>query len=137
MGDLLATIFDYGAKIAGGVGLPGVIFYLFTQRRKARVDNRIAERTENAAVSKEDSGALEAHVLAVERAFQAERESKDRVIASLRTEYDEHREECSRKIRDLELALERKDRTIGDLRADVGTLTERLERLERQQTGGQ
>ncbi len=126
------TVIDWATKIGGGVGLPAIILYLLTQRRKANNENRLAEKTEKASVSKADSGALEAHVLAVEAAFRAERDSKDRVIASLRAEVREVEERCDDRVAEMTRALAAKDDTIAELRDQVATLAADLAHLRQQ-----
>lgn len=122
---MLTEVLDVVLRVAGAVGVPGIVIYFLRERRKAKADAVVAERTVGSQVSKADSGALEAHVLAVESAFRAERESKDRVIAGLRAEMAEVERRCNER-------LAEKDGIIADLRTQVGTLTETVERLRRQ-----
>lgn len=129
---------DTALRVGGGVGLPGIITYFLVQRRRAKADATVAERTVNSTVVKADVGALEAHMLAVEAAFTMERASKDRQIAALRAEVQEVQTACDEKVAGLTAELRRKDGIIRDLTEQVSTLTERLGRLERQQgQGGQ
>jgi hypothetical protein len=86
----------------------------------------VAERTVDAEVQKTDAGALEAHVLAIERAFSVERASKDRQIGELEERLNEVQADCAQRIRDVE---RRKDAVIAELRDQVSTLTARLNAL--------
>lgn len=118
-------VLDLLLRISGGVGLPGVVTYLLVQRRKLGNENELAERTMGATVAKADVGALEAHMLAVENAFRVERESKDRVIASLEERVTQVQKECDDRV-------SAKDREISQLRRQVSTLANDLQALQRQ-----
>ena len=122
MGDVVDAIL----RIAGALGLPALLLWALKERRKTRAEGAVAERTVGAVVQKTDAGALEAHVLAIERAFSVERASKDRRIAELEERLDEVRQDCAEQIADVE---RRKDALIGELRDQVATLTARLNAL--------
>lgn len=120
---MLTDLFDYFLRAAGALGLPAILLFLLRDRRKVRTEGNVGERTENAQVIKADAGAIEAHVLAVERAFTAERESKDRRIASLEEEVRGVESRCQERTRMLEEQLDERDRVIAHLRQQVATLT--------------
>lgn len=117
--------FDLALRIAFALGIPGVVIWYLRDRRKSRASDEVAERTVSADVRIRDVGSLEAHIAYVERAFEVERESKDRRIA----DQDQQIAALSGEVR----RLTDKDRDnaerIGALRDEVAALKEQVTRL--------
>jgi hypothetical protein len=118
--------FDTALRLAGAIGLPALLLWYLRDRKKTNAVGQVAERTVDAAVTKEDAGALEAHVLAVERAFEIERSSKDRTIVVLTTKVEEIERSCSERVQGLVDDLAQKDGLIASLRQELATVTESL-----------
>lgn len=79
--------FDVALRWLAAVSVPGGgIWWYLRERRKSRAADEVAEGTVPAEIRIKDADALNAHIAAVERAFEVERESKDRQIASLTNE---------------------------------------------------
>ena len=100
------------------LGVPGVGVWYFKERRKSRAADEVAERTVPAEVRIKDADALTAHITAIERAFEVERESKDRQIA-----------EQSREIADLKAGRRDDAERIAALRAEVQELKDQVQLL--------
>jgi predicted RNase H-like nuclease (RuvC/YqgF family) len=66
-----------------GAALLSVVVYFLKERRKNTAESEIAERTVEQTISKADTSALEAHMLAVEKAFKMERESYERQLIDM------------------------------------------------------
>jgi hypothetical protein len=114
--------FDTALRLAGAIGLPALLLWYLRDRKKTNAVGQVAERTVDAAVTKEDAGALEAHVLAVERAFEIERSSKDRTIVVLTTKVEEIERSCSERVQGLATVTE----SLAGVTAQVEVLQARL-----------
>lgn len=117
---------DLIVRLAGAIGLPAVLGGWLLDRRSHRAAGEVSERTVGASVARADAGALEAHVLAVERAFEIERNSKDRVIRELKEGMEQLDASCQRRVVEVTQEGRRKDALIGQLREEVATLTGKL-----------
>jgi hypothetical protein len=116
---------DVAIRWAFGAAIPGAGIWYFKERRKSRAADEVAERTVPAEIRIKDSDALNAHIAAVERAFEVERESKDRRIA----EQDQQITELKAEVR----CLTDKDRDnaerIAALRDELRALNEQVRLL--------
>lgn len=120
------TLFDYGIRAAGAIGIPTVVAWFFVDRRRTKAAATVEERSITANVAKNDAGAFEAYVLAVEKAIAAERGSKDRQIANLERELADGEARHARRVQELVADSVSKDMLAADLRAQVATLTREL-----------
>jgi chromosome segregation ATPase len=111
-------VVDVGLRVAFALGIPGAVIWFIRDRRKSRASDEVAERTIGADVRIRDVGALEAHIAYVERAFEVERESKDRRIAD-----QDHQ------IRALQQGRADDAERIADLRAEVQELKDQVQML--------
>lgn len=129
MGDAV----DIVLRIAGGLGLPALVLWFFSQRKRTNAEGSVAERTVAANVTKADASALETHVLAIERAMDVERRQKDRNIRALEEEVRQVEKRCDERVTEMEqrhaAEMREKDTTIGKLRAEVATLTAAVQEL--------
>lgn len=123
-------VLDWFVRVGFGTLMLTVVIYFLKERRKNLAESSVAERTVDASVVTADAGALEAHVLAIEKAFGVERSSKDRQIKALEEEVHNVEARCTAQVRDLQRQIARKDETISALRAEVATLTAAVRRLE-------
>lgn len=123
---VLWTLFDYGIRAAGAIGIPTVVAWFFVDRRRTRAQGTVEERSIAANVAKNDAGAFEAHVLAVEKAVTMERVSFDRQIARLEADIAEAEVRHARRVQELVADSVAKDMLNADLRAQLATLTEEL-----------
>lgn len=130
MGDVV----DWLVRAGFGSLMVAVVVYFLKERRKNEAESSVAERTVDASVVTADAGALEAHVLAIERAFGVERTSKDRQIKALENEVRDVERRCTERTTYLEQELARKDETIAALRQEIATLTAAVRRLEGSQS---
>lgn len=108
------------------LGVPGVGVWYFKERRKSRAADEIAERTVPAEVRIKDADALTAHITAIERAFEVERESKDRQIAEQAAEIAElkqGRADDAERIADLNARLRELDDRVAYLTAVIRRLS--------------
>lgn len=104
-------VVDLGLRILFALGVPGAVVWYVRDRRKDRAASEVAEQTVPAEVRIKDADALNAHITAVERAFEVERESKDRQIR-----------DQARQIKDLQ-------DEVRQLKQRVAELTEALLRV--------
>lgn len=91
---------DTAIRFLFASAIPGAGVWYFRERRKSRAADEVAEETVPAEIRIKDADSLTAHINAVERAFQVEREAKDRHI-------------------------QEQDRQITELRAEVRCLTDK------------
>lgn len=77
----VGEIFDVAFRALVALGVPGAGIWYVRERRRSRAADEVAEQTVPAEVRIKDADALNAHIAAIERAFEVERESKDRRIA--------------------------------------------------------
>jgi uncharacterized coiled-coil protein SlyX len=128
----LSEAVDVALRVAGALGLAALLLWFVRQRRQDRAEALVAERTVGANVTRADAGALEAHVVAVEHAFEVERASKDREIAALTRQVAEAEGRCTRRVEDLEELVAQKDGIIGTLRTELATVTDRMAEVTRE-----
>lgn len=124
--------------IVGAVAalIPAVVLYFLKERRKAEAESDVAERTVESQVQKADVSAIEAHMIAVERAVTMERdsnarerESKDRQLAAMQAEVIRIESTCNARVQSLETAVALKDGQILGLQDEVAHLTIRLQEV--------
>lgn len=96
-------------------GLPGVVIWFLRDRRRGQAEATVAEETVSADVEIKGIAALEAHLVLVEKAFNAERASKDRQLA-----------DQQRQIEQLAADLEHRNAVILELRGEIADLQQRL-----------
>lgn len=96
-------------------GLPGVLIWFLRDRRRGNAEATLAEDTVPAEVAIKGVAALEAHLVLVEKAFDAERASKDRQLAD-----QQHQ------IEQLRADLEHRNAVILELRGEIADLQQRL-----------
>jgi ribosomal protein S8E len=111
-------VVDAGLRVAFALGVPGAVIWFIRDRRKSRASDEVAERTVGADVRVKDVGAYEAHIAYVERAFEVERESKDRQIA-----------DQQRQINELKVGRRDDAEKIAALRAEVQELKDQVQML--------
>lgn len=114
------------------LGVPGAGVWYLRERRKSRAADEVAERTVPAEVRIKDADALNAHIAAVERAFEVERESKDRRIAAQDHQLaDQEQQIAHLTVEVQELRLGRRDdaERIAALRDEVRALKEQVQAL--------
>jgi hypothetical protein len=70
----------------------GLLLYAVKDWRRTRAENRLAEATHQPRVNKTGIEALEAQIIAMAKAWDEERISKDRRITELQTELGECKE---------------------------------------------
>lgn len=121
--NIALTLFDYGIRAAGALGIPAAVTWFVVDRRRTRAAATVEERSITANVAKNDAGAFEAYVLAVEKAIAAERGSKDRQIANLERELADSEARHARRVQELVADSVAKDMLAADLRSQVATLT--------------
>jgi hypothetical protein len=126
---VLWTLFDYGIRAAGAIGIPTVVAWFFVDRRKTKAAATVEERSITANVAKNDAGAFEAHVLAVEKAVTMERVSFDRQIARLEAEMVDAETRHARRVQELVADSVAKDMLTADLRAQLATLSREVHQL--------
>jgi hypothetical protein len=124
---LVMTLFDYGIRAAGALGIPAAVTWFLVDRRRTRAAATVEERSITASVAKNDAGAFEAYVLAVEKAIAAERGSKDRQIANLERELADAEARHARRVQELVADSVAKDMLAADLRVQVATLTREVQ----------
>jgi hypothetical protein len=120
------TLFDYGIRAAGALGIPAAVTWFLVDRRRTKAAATVEERSITANVAKNDAGAFEAYVLAVEKAIGAERGSKDRQITNLERELADAEARHARRVQELVADSVAKDMLAADLRSQVATLTGKL-----------
>jgi hypothetical protein len=124
---MMITLFDYGIRAIGALGIPAAVTWFLVDRRRTRAAATVDERSITANVAKNDASAFEAYVLAVEKAISAERASKDRQIANLERELADGETRHARRVQELVADSVAKDMLAADLRAQVATLTGKLQ----------
>jgi hypothetical protein len=124
---MMITLFDYGIRAIGALGIPAAVTWFLVDRRRTRAAATVDERSITANVAKNDASAFEAYVLAVEKAIAAERGSKDRQIANLERELADAEARHARRVQELVADSVAKDMLAADLRAQVATLTGKLQ----------
>jgi hypothetical protein len=123
-------VLDWLVRAGFGTLLVTVVAYFLKERRQTLASGRVAERTVDASVMAADAGALEAHVLAIEKAFAIERTSSARAIRGLKEELRDVEGRCEKRVQVLTTELAQKEATISALRSEVATLTTAVRRLE-------
>ena len=118
-----ATLFDYGIRAAGAIGLPAAVTWFFVDRRRTKAAATVDERSITANVAKNDASAFEAYVLAVEKAIGAERASKDRQIVNMEHELADLATRHALRMQELVADSLAKDLLIADLQSRIATLT--------------
>jgi hypothetical protein len=121
--NIVVTLFDYGIRALGALGIPAAVTWFLVDRRRTKAAATVEERSITANVAKNDAGAFEAYVLAVEKAISAERASKDRQIANLERELADAEARHARRVQELVADSVAKDMLAADLRSQVATLT--------------
>lgn len=114
----LGDVIDVVLRTLIALGVPGAGVWYLRERRKSRAADEVAEQTVPAEVRIKDADALNAHIAAVERAFEVERDSKDRRIA-----------EQSREIRELKSGRKDDAERIAALSAEVRELRDQVDYL--------
>jgi hypothetical protein len=123
---LVVTLFDYGIRAAGALGIPAAITWFLVDRRRTKAAATVDERSITSNVAKNDASAFEAYVLAVEKAIGAERSSKDRQIANMESLLADAETRHAVRVQELVADSVAKDMLAADLRAQVATLTREL-----------
>jgi hypothetical protein len=121
--NVLVMLFDYGIRAIGALGIPAAVTWFLVDRRRTKAAATVEDRSITANVAKNDAGAFEAYVLAVEKAIAAERGSKDRQIANLERELADAEARHARRVQELVADSVSKDMLAADLRAQLATLT--------------
>lgn len=115
---MTGVVMDWVFRGIAALGLPAVFLYYLKERRKSGAESEIAERTVESSVARVDLTAIEAQLTTLRNALEMERESKDNLVRDLREQLTEAR------------------MTIADLRAQVATLTRRIDGFEQASRGG-
>lgn len=98
--------------------------YLF-ERKRDKAAEAVAERTVDAQVDLTSISAVEAHVALVERAFESERTSKDRVIADLEkrlAEADLREAKLTEKVTRLQTQVEELQQKLTEVQRELADL---------------
>lgn len=111
-------VVDQALRVLFALGVPGAAVWFVRDRRKTRASDEVAEATVGAEIRVKDVGALEAHIAYVERAFEVERESKDRQI-----------KDQDRQIKLLQAGRRDDAERISQLRAEVQELKDQVQML--------
>lgn len=135
--------YDVLLESLGGIGFPSLGLWYMRDRKKTRADAKVAEGSTGSLIKKADAEGMDAQLLTIDRAFGMERGSLLRTIAQLEEEVAEARavhERTTARFARLErdneaqaVMIHRQDDTIRSLRAEVATLTARINR----QTGSE
>jgi uncharacterized coiled-coil protein SlyX len=110
----VADYADWVFRILSALGVSSVVLYFLKERRKNSVESEVAERTLDSTVARVDLTAIEQQLSTLRGALDMERQSKNNLIKDLREQLTEARS------------------TIADLRAQVATLTRRIDGFESQ-----
>lgn len=112
--------------VGQAVGLPALILFYIRDRKKTQAEAALAEGTVKSQIDLSSISAVEAHVGLIQKAFDAERESKDRVIADLEEKLHTAQEEVERQ----KAKLESMSVELYRLRQKVDTLSDELQAAE-------
>ena len=104
--------------IAAATGIPALLLYWLRDRRRARADASVQEGTVGTRIGRTGVEYLEAQVIAMARAFDEERDSKDRRISDL-----------SKEVRQLRQDVSDRDGLITGLRDQLEEMREQMEQM--------